>query len=171
MFPSSKTATSPTWRRSCAFRRNAWNSSHTPPMKWSPKKWSPKTNPCASESSTPSAPLDPASLDQFRSYPNSFQFQGVLLMLARLLAALQRVLLVGPPGIGKTARILAVAGTSGRQVVTMRASLSERVDFGGALVPDQKKGVTRALPLEQLHQLQTTELPTLLFLDDLGQAP
>lgn len=53
----------------------------------------------------------------------------------------------------------------------MRASLSERVDFGGALVPDTAAGVTRALPLELLADLQTTTESTLLFLDDLGQAP
>jgi hypothetical protein len=92
-------------------------------------------------------------------------------MLARFIAAGQRVLLVGPPGIGKTARILAAAQASQRRVVLMRASLSERVDFGGALVPDPKKGITRALPLEQLHHLQNATEPTLLFLDDLGQAP
>ncbi len=55
--------------------------------------------------------------------------------------------------------------------MVMRASLSERVDFGGALVPDQVAGVTRALPLELLRELQTTTQPTLLMLDDLGQAP
>lgn len=83
----------------------------------------------------------------------------------------ERVLLAGPPGIGKTARIEAIALDCGRKVVTMRASLSERVDFGGALVPDTRAGLTRALPLETLHRLQTTTEPTLLFLDDLGQAP
>jgi len=91
--------------------------------------------------------------------------------LSRLIAARQRVLLVGPPGIAKTARVHAAAIANDFAVVVMRASLSERVDFGGALVPDTKKGVTRALPLETLHRLKTTEEPTLLFLDDLGQAP
>jgi hypothetical protein len=53
----------------------------------------------------------------------------------------------------------------------MRASLMERVDVGGALVPDMAAGVTRALPLELLADLQSTTVPTWLFLDDLGQAP
>lgn len=89
----------------------------------------------------------------------------------QLMTAGQRVLLVGPPGCGKTARIQAAATAAGRRLVVMRASLSERVDFGGALVPDMKAGVTRALPLETLADLQSTTVPTLLFLDDLGQAP
>jgi hypothetical protein len=87
------------------------------------------------------------------------------------MAAGQRVLLVGPPGCAKTARIAAAAAENGRRLVVMRASLSERVDFGGALVPDMAAGVTRALPLEVLRDLQTTTEPTLLFQDDLGQAP
>lgn len=90
-----------------------------------------------------------------------------------LMAAEQRVLVVGPPGCAKTARVIAAAKELDppRRVVVMRASLSERVDFGGALVPDMKAGVTRALPLDVLADLQATTEPTLLFLDDLGQAP
>jgi hypothetical protein len=34
-----------------------------------------------------------------------------------------------------------------------------------------KAGITRALPLELLHDLKTNLAPTVLFLDDLGQAP
>lgn len=92
-------------------------------------------------------------------------------MLSRFLDARLRVLLVGPPGCGKTARIASAATAAGRRLIVMRASLSERVDFGGALVPDCDRGITRALPLELLADLQSTSEPTLLFLDDLGQAP
>ena len=91
--------------------------------------------------------------------------------LLSILTAQMRVLLVGPPGIGKTARIAAAARAMNRRLIVMRASLSERVDFGGCLVPDQAAGVTRALPLELLRDLRSTPEPTLLFLDDLGQAP
>lgn len=82
-----------------------------------------------------------------------------------------RVLLVGPPGCGKTARIQAAAKQANRRLFIVRASLSERVDFGGCLVPDMVSGTTKQLPLELLHTLRSTKEPSLLFADDLGQAP
>lgn len=81
------------------------------------------------------------------------------------------VLLSGPPGCAKTARIRNLAEALGLRLVVIRAAMMERVDVGGALVPDTKAGVTRVLPLDVLHDLQTNPTLTLLFLDDLGQAP
>ncbi len=82
-----------------------------------------------------------------------------------------RGLLCGPPGIAKTSLITAAAESAGFTVEVTRASLSERIDYGGCLVPDIANGVTRSLPLEMLERLQKTGEKTLLFLDDLGQAP
>lgn len=92
-------------------------------------------------------------------------------MLDKLIANRRRFLLVGPPGCAKTARIEAATAAAGMRLVVMRMSLMERVDVGGALVPDFEAGITRALPLDILHDLQTTTVPTYLFLDDMGQAP
>lgn len=98
------------------------------------------------------------------------------LMVAGVRAAaagkrLRGVLLSGPPGCAKTARIRALAESLSLRLVVMRAAMLERVDVGGALVPDTKAGVTRVLPLDVVHDLYTNTEPTLLFLDDLGQAP
>lgn len=82
-----------------------------------------------------------------------------------------RVLLVGKPGTAKTARIIAAAEACGFTPVVFRASLAERVDLGGCLIPDSAAGITRALPLEMLHSLRAASTPHLLILDDLGQAP
>lgn len=104
----------------------------------------------------------------------SAQKQGQIMSQDRLLKLMQaneRVLLVGAPGCAKTARIAACAKQTGRKLLVMRVSLSERIDFGGCLIPDAAAGITRALPLELLRELQTTQVPTLFFADDLGQAP
>lgn len=82
-----------------------------------------------------------------------------------------RVLLVGPPGCAKTGRIAGVADALGRRLIVSRVSLTDRLDWAGALVPDSGSGVCRQLPLESLRELQTTTEPVLLLLDDLGQAP
>lgn len=91
--------------------------------------------------------------------------------LVSLINARKRALFVGPPGCAKTARAIAAARDSGHDLIVFRASLAERVDLGGCLVPDSAAGVTRALPLELLHRLRTSTKPTILLLDDLGQAP
>ncbi len=91
--------------------------------------------------------------------------------LKKLMTAGERVLLVGAPGCAKSARVEYAAQQTGRRCIVQRASLAERIDFGGCLIPDTAAGVTRALPLEVLHELRTTTIPTVLFLDDLGQAP
>jgi hypothetical protein len=91
--------------------------------------------------------------------------------LVKLMQAMKRILWVGKPGCAKTARVLATCDAAGFELELFRASLSDRVDLGGALVPDIDGGITRALPLAQLHRLQTTKKPTCLFIDDLGQAP
>jgi hypothetical protein len=82
-----------------------------------------------------------------------------------------KVLLIGPPGCGKTSRVEALAAQYGRRLITVRASLSDRVDYSGCYVPDTEAGVTRALPLDLFAELQSTNEDILLFMDDLGQAP
>ncbi|MEI6873319.1 MAG: AAA family ATPase, partial [Verrucomicrobiota bacterium] len=91
--------------------------------------------------------------------------------LSKLLRAKLRVLLVGKPGLAKTARVLEAAREAGYRTVIFRTSLSERVDLGGCLVPDVAAGVTVALPLQLLADLKKASDKVLVFLDDLGQAP
>jgi hypothetical protein len=91
--------------------------------------------------------------------------------LTNLIAANRRVLLVGPPGCAKTARIHAAARAAGRRAIIFRTSLADRVDLGGCYVPDIAAGITRALPLELLQFLKTTTEQILFVMDDLGQAP
>lgn len=81
------------------------------------------------------------------------------------------VLLVGPPGIAKTARVKAVAKEAGYRLKTMRLSLKERCDVAGIIAPDFEKRLAAIFPLEELQALKAATEPTVLFLDDIGQAP
>ena len=81
----------------------------------------------------------------------------------------QSVLLVGPPGCGKTARIIELAKKNNRNVKILRASTSERVDITGAIVPDFERKVSLQLPLSWLKDMEQGRW--LLFLDDIGQSP
>ena len=102
-------------------------------------------------------------------------------MLKNEMLAGQRVLLVGPPGVAKTAIIHQVAKETGYSLVidteeglqstVLRAGLMERVDLTGCMVPDNKKGVTRQLPFSLIKSLQKTKEKICLFIDDLGQGP
>jgi hypothetical protein len=92
-------------------------------------------------------------------------------LLDRYIETGKRMLWVGPPGCAKTGRVETSAARTKRRLVVSRASLSDRCDYGGCLVPDHPAEVTRQLPLELIRDMQTTKVPTIFFLDDLGQAP
>ena len=47
----------------------------------------------------------------------------------------------------------------------------ERVDISGCIVPDHAKGISAQLPFADIAELRTATRDTLLFIDDLGQAP
>lgn len=91
--------------------------------------------------------------------------------LAKLVSARRRVLLVGPPGCGKTARVGAAAREAGFGFEHVPLHHTERVDWGGCFVPDSAAGVTRQLPLERLHRWVNSSAPVLVLIDDLGKAP
>ena len=113
-------------------------------------------------------PIEYTTMNTTMNTTNTTTPQGIL---TRDISEGFRPLLVGAPGCAKTARIRAAAIALGMRIVIMRASLRERIDFGGALVPDITAGITHELPLAILKDLRETTEPTLLFLDDLGQAP
>ena len=92
-------------------------------------------------------------------------------ILDQELAAGQRVLLVGPPGCGKTARVNAAFAAAGIPLTTWRASLMERVDVSGCIVPDTASGVSVQLPFDEVAKLRAAKNKIGLFIDDLGQAP
>lgn len=102
-------------------------------------------------------------------------------LLRQEMRAGQSVLLVGPPGTAKTSIIQQTARDCGMKTevqtedgiksTIFRASLMERVDWTGCLIPNAKLGITQQLPFSIIKALQKVTEPTLLFIDDLGQAP
>lgn len=99
--------------------------------------------------------------------------------LTREIQAGQNVFLIGPPGCGKTAiafEAIAQSGYStsvqtkeGLQSTLFRASLLERVDLTGCLVPDFEKGITRQLPFSVIEGLRTTKEKVVVLFDDFLQ--
>jgi hypothetical protein len=91
--------------------------------------------------------------------------------LSALMKGLKRILLVGDTATAKTSMVHQAAKRLGWDVIVFRASLCERVDFSGAFVPDIVAGVTRLLPMELIATLKRSTRMTVLFLDEIGQAP
>lgn len=94
--------------------------------------------------------------------------------LASLIAARKRFCLVGPPGCAKTARIKAAARELGWKLYLgiggRTADLLDRVDIGGAIVPDVAGGVSRTLPLTELADILGCTEPAIWFVDEIGRA-
>jgi hypothetical protein len=85
----------------------------------------------------------------------------------------QPVLLVGEPGVAKTALVEALMATLCVAHETRIAALSEPTDFGGFPVPDLERGCVRYLPAQWLHSLagQLRGERKGLFLDEFSNAP
>ena len=72
---------------------------------------------------------------------------------------------------GKTARVHAAFDAAKIPLTVWRASLMERVDVSGCIVPDMESGVSRQLPFADVQKLNSSRDKVGLFIDDLGQAP
>lgn len=96
-------------------------------------------------------------------------------MLKTLIQHGEHVLLVGPPGTGKTARIRDIAADLGMLlfygVGGRTCDLMDRLDAAGAVIPDMRAGVSRLLPLADLDIIMHHKGPGIWFLDELGRAP
>lgn len=80
----------------------------------------------------------------------------------------KRVLVKGSPGVGKTSIISKVANDLGFKLIIMHPILREPVDFKG--FPFVVDGQAVFLPYGDLLQIVNATEPTVVFLDDLGQA-
>lgn len=94
--------------------------------------------------------------------------------LASLMQIGQWFALFGPPGCAKTARIIAAAKESKRKLFLgiggRTADLMDRVDIGGAIVPDVANQVSHTLPLTELKEILECTEPAVWFIDELPRA-
>lgn len=79
------------------------------------------------------------------------------------------VLIKGAPGIGKTDIVKAAAALAGAELIIMHPVVSDPTDFKG--MPCVTDGKAQFLPFGELKKLLVAKKRTLVFLDDLGQAP
>ena len=79
-------------------------------------------------------------------------------------------LLMGPPGIGKTASVYRYAKSKGLHLETIIASIRDSTDFSGMPVPDLENGVMRYLPQDWAKRFQDNG-GGVLFLDEINTAP
>lgn len=86
-----------------------------------------------------------------------------------------KVLLVGPPGVAKTAVVQQSAARLGYRLLVFHPVVDDPTDYKGFpfAVYDETKGQHQAefLPFGNLRALLEADEPTICFADDLGQAP
>ena len=96
-------------------------------------------------------------------------------VLKKTMVAKLPVLIKGAPGIGKSDIIEQVADELGMKLLVSHPVVSDPTDFKGlpGIVENSKTGKKQAefLPFGDLRKLIKAKVPTIAFLDDLGQAP
>ncbi len=79
------------------------------------------------------------------------------------------LLIVGPPGIGKSDIVAQCCDRAGAKLLVFHPVVSDPTDFKG--LPFARDGEAEFLPFGELKLLTSASEPTVAFLDDLGQAP
>ncbi len=79
------------------------------------------------------------------------------------------ILLVGPPGIGKSDIVEQATQAAGAQLIISHPVVSDPTDYKG--LPFADAGKADFLPFGELRAIIEAQTPTVFFLDDLGQAP
>ena len=95
-------------------------------------------------------------------------------LIKAALAADAPLLLWGPPGVGKTAVIEALAAQTGAHLVTLIGSQLDPTDVGGLLMPDLAAARVQTLAPDwavSLAEAASKGQPAWLFLDELSCAP
>lgn len=97
----------------------------------------------------------------------------VVPLLAKCFQAGEQVLLVGPPGCGKTDMVRQACEQAGMRLFVKHPAVEEPPDIQGlpfATRDANGNDIASFLPFDELQALINATEPTVLFLDDFGQA-
>lgn len=89
--------------------------------------------------------------------------------LTTLLGNGEPVLIKGAPGVGKSDIVAQVADNLGYELLVSHPVVSDPTDYKG--LPANVDGYAEFLPFGDLRAMLEADEPTIVFLDDLGQAP
>jgi hypothetical protein len=92
---------------------------------------------------------------------------GIKRMLVKAIQNRARILLVGKPGLGKTALVKWAKQQTGADMITLYGSISDPTDFKGmpCIINDKPDFV----PFGDLEKIFNTKKLMIVFLDDMGQ--
>jgi len=91
-------------------------------------------------------------------------------VLRGILGMRKPILIVGPPGVGKSELVTQACAHGGFNLLISHPVVSDPTDFKGMPFPMAEKGIAEFLPFGDLAQVMACEEPTVWFLDDIGQA-
>ena len=80
------------------------------------------------------------------------------------------LMIVGPPGIGKSEIIEQVTSELGYALITKFPAIDDPTDYKGMPWVDRENGKAQFLPFDVLLELVNAKEPTICLLDDIGQA-
>jgi hypothetical protein len=94
-------------------------------------------------------------------------------LLATLTPAGETILIVGSPGVGKSDVVQQVARELELDLIVTHPVVDDPTDYKGMPAVVTRDGATTAafLPFGELSRMVEATRPTLVFMDDLGQAP
>jgi len=91
-------------------------------------------------------------------------------LLAHCIKLRKPILLVGAPGVGKSALVEQAASAVGAKTIISHPVVADPTDAKGLPWPDMDKRTAHFLPFGELAEALAATEPTVWFLDDLGQA-
>jgi len=91
-------------------------------------------------------------------------------LLGATFTARESVLITGAPGIGKSQIVEQAAKDAGADLILSHPAVADPTDFKGLPWPDKDAASASFLPFGDFHRALSATVPTVWFLDDLGQA-